>query len=160
MEIINVCDLQETGSLGNGEYLVIASGRSAFVASLETLKNFLKDNGIGTITVGQITDALEAYLAEHPLPAGAPAARIAEVSLLAANWAGDTSPYSQIVEIEGITPYSQVDLTPNVEQLTIFHEKDLTFVTENEDGVVTVYAIGDKPLNDYAIQATIREVSL
>ena len=45
-----------------------------------------------------------------------------------------------------------------MEQLAIFYNKDLTFVTENEDGVVTVYAIGQKPTNDYTIQATITEV--
>lgn len=88
------------------------------------------------------------------------AVRIADIALLAANWEGDESPYSQVVEIPGVTAYSQVDLTPSVEQLTIFHEKDLTFVTENEGGVVTVYAIGQKPENDYEIQATIKEVSV
>ena len=80
------------------------------------------------------------------------------VTLLAANWEGEESPYSQVVDIDGVTAYSKVDLQPSVEQLTIFHEKDLAFVAENEDGVVTVYAIGDKPANDYIIQATIMEV--
>ena len=86
--------------------------------------------------------------------------RIANVDLLAANWYGDKSPYSQIVEIEGVTEYSQVDLTPSIEQLVAFYEKDLGFVTENEDGVVTVYAIGQKPENDYTIQVTITEVQV
>lgn len=85
-------------------------------------------------------------------------ARVANVELLSANWVGDDSPYSQVVSIEGVTPYSQVDLTPSIEQLVIFHEKDLGFVTENEDGVVTVYAIGQKPENDYTMQVTITEV--
>ena len=89
-----------------------------------------------------------------------PTAKIANVELLAANWVGDSSPYSQIVEIEGVTENSQVDLTPSIEQLVIFYEKDLGFVTENEDGVVTVYAIGQKPTNDYAIQVTITEVDI
>ena len=88
-----------------------------------------------------------------------PIARIAEVELLAANWVGENSPYSQVVNIEGVTEFSQVDLTPSIEQLVIFYEKDLSFVTENEDGVVTVYAIGQKPENDYTIQVTITEVS-
>lgn len=91
---------------------------------------------------------------------GGSSIRIANISLLAANWVGNASPYSQIVTIDGVTPYSQVDLTPSVEQLAIFHDKDLAFVAENEDGVVTVYSIGDKPANDYTIQVTIKEVSL
>ena len=89
-----------------------------------------------------------------------PTIRIADVDLLAANWVGTTSPYSQVVNIEGVTEYSQVDLTPNIEQLVVFYQKDLGFVTENEDGIVTVYAIGQKPENDYTIQVTITEVNV
>jgi hypothetical protein len=87
-------------------------------------------------------------------------ARIGEVTLLANQWVGENNLYSQVVSIESVTEYSQVDLTPSVEQLAIFYEKDLTFVTENEDGVVTVYVIGQKPTNDYTIQVTITEVSV
>lgn len=85
-------------------------------------------------------------------------ARIGEVTLLASKWSGSNSLYSQVVSIEGVTENSQVDLTPSVEQLAVFYEKDLAFVTENENGVVTVYAIGQKPANDYTIQVTITEV--
>lgn len=84
---------------------------------------------------------------------------IGEVTLLADKWVGEDSPYSQVVEVAGATANSQVDLTPSVEQLNIFYEKDLAFVTENDNGVVTVYAIGDKPANDYTIQVTITEVA-
>ena len=86
--------------------------------------------------------------------------RIAEVSLPASAWEGSDRLWHQVVTIPGTTEYSQVDLTPSAEQLTIFHEKDIAFTTENEDGIVTVFAIGDKPSNDYVIQATITEVSL
>ena len=87
-----------------------------------------------------------------------PGVRVAEVSLLSANWVGDASPYSQVLELEGITEYSQVDLKPNIQQLAIFHDKDLAFVTENEDGVVTCYVLGDKPKDDYVMQVAITEV--
>ena len=87
-------------------------------------------------------------------------AKISHVDLLAANWIGEASPYFQIVDIDGVTENSQVDLTPSVEQLVAFYEKDLTFVTENDGGVLTVYAIGQKPVNDYTIQVTITEVNL
>ena len=90
---------------------------------------------------------------------GAPStSKIGTVDLIAANWVGENSLYSQIVEIEGVTELSQVDLTPSVEQLVVFYEKDLTFVTENDGGEVTVYAIGQKPEHDYTIQVTITEV--
>ena len=89
-----------------------------------------------------------------------PAARIANIVLLADAWVGTASPYSQVVAVSGVTANTQVDLTPSVEQLAVFHNKDLAFVTENEGGVVTVYAVGQKPTNDYTIQATLTEVEI
>lgn len=98
------------------------------------------------------------YNALANIPTAKPA-RIANVTLLASAWKGTASPYSQVVTVAGVTENTQVDLTPSVTQLVIFHQKDLAFVTENDDGVVTVYAIGDKPANDYTIQATLTEVA-
>lgn len=87
--------------------------------------------------------------------------KISEVTLLAAAWTGEGNKWhSQIAEVKDGTSKSQVDLTPDVQQLEIFYEKDLTFLTENLDGVVTVYAIGQKPLNDYTIQVTLTEVDV
>lgn len=87
-----------------------------------------------------------------------PPSRLTEVVLRASKWTGENSLYSQVVTIADITEHSKVDLLPSVEQLAIFRNKDLAFVTENDDGVVTVYAIGDKPTNDYTMQASIMEV--
>ena len=86
--------------------------------------------------------------------------KISEVTLLASDWVSYGNLHSQVVDIEGVTKNSQVDLTPSVEQLLIFYEKDLTFTTENDNGSVTVYAIGQKPVNDYTIQVTITEVEV
>lgn len=85
---------------------------------------------------------------------------IDEITLLASAWTGTDNLHSQVVAIDGITEYSKVDLLPSVEQLAIFHSKDVAFVTENEDGVVTVYAIGDKPTLDYTMQVQITEVQV
>jgi hypothetical protein len=89
-----------------------------------------------------------------------PLRTIANVTLRANAWTGSGNLYSQVVQIAGTTENSQVDLTPSVEQLAVFYNKSLALVAENEDGVVTVYAIGQKPDNDYTIQATITEVSV
>ena len=86
--------------------------------------------------------------------------KIGAVTLLASKWTGNASPYAQVVSVAGATANSQVDLTPSVAQLAIFHDKDLAFVTENNSGVVTVYAVGQKPTNDYTIQVTITEVTV
>ena len=120
-------------------------------------EQFKKINITGGVTDEQIANAIADYFDKHPVVASD--AKIAYVELLADKWVGDTTPYSQVVTVEGATRNSQVDLTPSVEQLSIFYNKDLAFVTENDNGVITVYAIGQKPANDYTIQVTITEVS-
>lgn len=138
-----------------------ANGKSAYEYALEggfkgTEQDFIKKL-VETTSYGQIEEAIEKYFQDNKIKIDSPS-RIGEAKLLAASWAGAASPYSQVVEIAGVTENSQVDLTPSVEQLAIFYEKDLAFVTENEGGVVTVYAIGQKPQHDYNIQVTITEV--
>lgn len=85
---------------------------------------------------------------------------IADIRLPASAWKGEESPYSQIVNVLGVDKYSMVNLQPSVEQLKIFQDKEIAFSTENDNGVVTVYVFGDKPKNDYTIQATITEVAV
>lgn len=102
----------------------------------------------------KIAQAVERYLAEHDEAD----VKLGQVTLLASAWKGIGSTYSQIVEIEGVTENSKVDLRPSAEQLAEFYEKNHVFVTENDGGVVTVYVVGDKPQVDYTIQLTITEV--
>lgn len=123
---------------------------------LASLKGNTPKKGVDYFTEADIASIAE--LAANKIKV-APA-RIGSVDLLASKWVGAASPYSQVVTVEGVTENSQVDLTPDVNQLAIFHHKDLAFVTENEGGVVTVYAIGEKPENDYTIQVTITEVAV
>lgn len=84
---------------------------------------------------------------------------VTSVTLLASSWKGSGDLYSQVISLPGVTKKTKVDLQPSVEQLAIFHDKDLAFVTENVDGIVTVYAIGDKPTNDYTMQVSMKEVA-
>lgn len=68
--------------------------------------------------------------------------------------------YGQVVNVNNavITPRSKVDLQVTSEQMVVFYEKDLAFVAENDDGVVTVYCVGNVPEHDYTIQAIVTEV--
>ena len=72
------------------------------------------------------------------------------------------SRYGQQVNVNNavITPNSKVDLQISSEQMVIFYEKDLAFVAENEEGVVTIYCIGNIPENNYTIQVTVTEVAI
>lgn len=116
--------------------------------------SYIEGEAPPTPTPGTYADLLEKIAG---LEKSAPS-RIAYVTLLSSAWEGEENLYSQVVNVDGATKNSQVDLTPSVEQLAIFYNKDLAFVTENENGVVTVYAIGQKPQNDYTIQVTLTEV--
>ena len=113
-----------------------------------------EERNLGEVVSEDRLDALvRKYLEENTVQS-----RIGYAELLASGWMGNGSLHKQIVDIEGVTINSQVDLTPSAEQLAIFYEKDISFVTENENGVVTVYAIGQCPQNDYRIQVPITEV--
>lgn len=85
--------------------------------------------------------------------------QISSVTLAASKWVGTASPYSQVVTIPGTTKNSKININPTVEQLNIFHNKDLAFVVGNNNGVITVYCIGQKPANDYTMQVSITEVN-
>lgn len=95
---------------------------------------------------------------EGPFGSGGTAAKLTEISLLADDWKGAESPYSQVVVVDGVSVNSMVNLHLSAEQLELFHDKDIAFVAENDGGVVTVYAIGDRPTLDHTIQVTLMEV--
>ena len=81
------------------------------------------------------------------------------INLPASAWVeDDDGDYSQVVTIENTPSHFEVDLQPSKEQLSAFKEKDITFLVELENGVVTVFCMGQKPTNDYAIQAKVTGV--
>ena len=88
----------------------------------------------------------------------APVVPASSVTLLASAWKGEAGAYSQVVSVPGVTANTKVDLQPTPEQLEEFHYKILAFVAENNNGVITVYSIGDKPTSDCTIQITKTEV--
>lgn len=87
-----------------------------------------------------------------------PVVPASSITLLASAWVGNGDAYSQVVEVPGVTANTKVDLQPTSEQLAEFHYKVLAFVAENDGGVITVYAIGDKPTGNHTIQITKTEV--
>ena len=86
------------------------------------------------------------------------AERIEYVDLLASKWQGEESPYTQVVSIAGTNQFSKIQVEPSLEQLEIFRQKDITFVGENDDGVIKVNCVGQKPSADYRMQISIKEV--
>lgn len=144
------------------------SGRDDW-AEYESQENHIKplagelvleyDNGIPRLKIGDgISEfsqlpymSVDSFILPKPI----------SITIYANKWSySSDNRWFQVVTVDNatITPNSKVDLQPSSEQLVIFHEKDLAFVTENEDGVVSVYCVGQVPQNDYTIQATVTEV--
>lgn len=150
-----------TANRNGEEFSVSADGTVNEMTSAYPDMTITTDNANAILEIeynkdsNKVVQKLYDYITGETMP---PVTKISSVKLLASNWVGDATPYSQVVSLSGITENSMVDLTPSVEQLAVFYNKDLAFVTENVGGVVTVYAIGQKPTNDYTIQVAITEV--
>jgi hypothetical protein len=88
--------------------------------------------------------------------------RTVDVELLASAWVETeySNMWAQEIKISGSTKYTKVKLSPTIKQIAVFYGKHLAFDTETVDGVITAYAIGQKPMNDYIIQAEVTEVSI
>lgn len=123
-------------------------------------QNFIDGHVLTAAQLNHIEEGIVALERSIGIVAPGSVPRLASVTILASAWVGSDSLYSQVVTIDGVTEYSKVDLLPSVEQLAIFHNKDVSFTTDNVNGVVTVYAIGDKPLMDYTMQVQITEVAV
>ena len=137
-----------------------SNAENAVKASIEQGTGDSTEKTMSQKAITDLVNNLFESLGEAINSAIANATKISSVTLLADGWEGETSPYSQAVTISGTTKNSKIDLNPTIEQLSIFHNKDIAFVVANNDGVTTVYCIGQKPTNDYTIQATITEVKI
>ena len=84
--------------------------------------------------------------------------KTSSITLAAASWAGD-DPYTQTVTISGITAKSRIDLNPSAAVLAAAMEGGYGLVIGNNNGTVTVYAVGAKPTAAITVQVSITEVN-
>ena len=126
------------------------------------------DNGIPRLKIGDGINEFSAlpYMSVDSFILPTPAS----ITLLADGWqsilddiTGEKieNRYYQPVTVNNaiVTPNSKIDLQPSPEQLAIFAQKDITFTAINRGGSVRVCLVGQKPTQDYTIQATITEVA-
>ena len=85
--------------------------------------------------------------------------RIATITLSANAWSGSSAPYGQPVSIATVTAATKIDLQPTVSQVTWLQQNDISLMAQNVDGIVTVYAFGDKPSVDMTMQVKLMEVA-
>ena len=82
------------------------------------------------------------------------------VTIPAANWTGNTNPWSQVVSINGVTENSKVDLQPTAQQIVALQDAEVSIMLQNDSGVITAWAIGTKPTVDYTFDVLITEVNV
>lgn len=85
--------------------------------------------------------------------------RVATISLPANAWTGSSEPYSQVVNIATVTTSSKIDLQPSAQQIVDLQNAETSLMIGNDGGVVTCYAIGNKPTVSYTMQVLIQEVA-
>lgn len=115
---------------------------------------------VNIYTVEEVDALVNSLLAEiTKLKKAVP--KVTYVTLTSSAWgvvSGEEDTYSQVVNISGVSDKTKVAIDFSLEQTLIFKEKNLAFVIENDNGVVTFFAVGQKPQNDYTLQITLSEL--
>ena len=91
---------------------------------------------------------------------GAVAPKLTSITMSAANWSGSSNPWSQVVSCNGVNVNSKLDLQPTPSQIVELQDAEISLMATNTNGVVTVYAIGNKPTSDYTMDVLITEVTV
>lgn len=86
--------------------------------------------------------------------------RLTTVSIPASGWIGSSSPYNQVISVNGVNANSKLDLQPTSEQISSLQDSEISLMASNNNGVVTVYAFGGKPTVDYNMQILITDVEV
>lgn len=143
----NWCDVIYDGT----KFIAIASNETS-VAYSDNGMTWESGGGIIQTNSGEdVTESIKTIL-------GIGGTSTETLSLPTDSWTGTESPYSQVVTLSNVTANSKVDLQPTPTQLASLADNETILNTANDNGTVTVYAIGNKPTEDYTMQATITEV--
>ena len=84
---------------------------------------------------------------------------LGSITLAAGGWSG-SGPYAQTAALAGLPAAALVNLQPTAEQLMLLQQQGVTVLTAaNQDGVLTVYALGAAPQDELTLQVTVTPVS-
>ena len=85
--------------------------------------------------------------------------RVSTITLSKSAWVGSAEPYSQTVSVATVTASTKVDLQPTAQQIISLNNDEIALIAQNNNGAVTIYAIGGKPSVDYTMQVLLTEVA-
>lgn len=79
---------------------------------------------------------------------------------VSATWTGSASPYTQTVSVTGVGSRSKVDIQLTATQIEALQAAGTTALTvENNNGTLTLYALGEHPTEAMTLQCTVQETS-
>ena len=85
---------------------------------------------------------------------------IRTITLPAAAWSGTSSPYSQSVTIAGTSGSSRIELMPSKDVVMSLFSAGIALGTENNNGTIVVYALGNRPSTDITMQVAISKTKI
>lgn len=80
------------------------------------------------------------------------------VELTAALWSNEASPYTMTLDVPYVTSESCVNICPSYDNIAAGISEGYTLAVVNNNGIVTFYAIGNKPVSNISLQVQISEV--
>lgn len=83
--------------------------------------------------------------------------KIINITISAASWVG-TGPYSQTLDIDSATASTKLDIQANADTMATILSKGYCMSIKNDNGQITIYAIGTKPTVDLKVQLLATEV--
>ena len=95
---------------------------------------------------------------EGPFGSVGSSGKITQIELPATGWKNAESPFFQAVQISGISVSSMVQIQATKEQIEKLCSDGTALTIENDAGMATVYAIGNKPSENLILQIVLTEV--
>lgn len=134
----------------------MAKIRSEWASHIVIMGNLVEDLG----DLESVVDTLTQDVDSLKIVASGAFAKMAEVQLIASEWAEENGVYTQTVVLDDGTAKSLITLLPTPEQIVQLASDGVTSLqVNNNDGIFIAAATGDTPSIDMTIQATIAEVS-
>lgn len=93
-----------------------------------------------------------AYIRNKPIN------KIKNIALYASSWENSKAPYSQQIKID-VTPNSKIEMQPSTDVITALTNTNSRLLIKNDNGIITAYALNNKPSVDLNLQLTITEVT-
>lgn len=86
--------------------------------------------------------------------------KLTTVMIPASGWSGFSSPYSQVVAVNGVNVNSRLELLPTPSQIAELQEAEISLTVTNNSGVVTLYSFYGKPSSNMDMQILITDVEV